>query len=51
MRENVTPYTRDRFMSPDIKKVHKLVKENKIWEVVAPYIEKYHQYELEHGAK
>ena len=51
VRENVTPYTRDRFMSPDIKKVHKLVKENKVWEAVAPYIEKYHQYELEHGAK
>lgn len=51
VRENVTPYTRDRFMSPDIKKVHKLVKENKIWEVAAPYIEKYIAYEAEHGAK
>ena len=51
VRENVTPYTRDRFMSPDIKHVHKLVKENKIWEVVLPYIEKYQEYEKEHGEK
>ena len=51
VREHVTPYTRDRFMSPDIKAVHKLVKENKIWEVVAPYIEKYQEYEKVHGQK
>ena len=51
VREHVTPYTRDRFMSPDIKAVHKLVKENKVWETVLPYIEKYQQYEKEHGEK
>ena len=49
VREVVTPYTRDRFMSPDIKAVHKLVKENKVWEVVAPYIEKYQEWEKVHG--
>lgn len=51
VREHVTPYTRDRFMSPDIKAVHKLVKENKVWETVQPYIEKYQEYEKEHGEK
>ena len=51
VREVVTPYTRDRFMSPDIKAVHKLVKENKVWEAVAPYIEKYQEWEKVHGQK
>lgn len=41
VREVVAPWTCDRFMAPDIDAATKLLKDNKIWECVAPYINSY----------
>ncbi|XP_064446833.1 histidine ammonia-lyase isoform X3 [Mirounga angustirostris] len=35
------PWIKDRFMAPDIEAAHRLLVEQKVWEVAAPYIEKY----------
>ncbi|XP_064417862.1 histidine ammonia-lyase-like [Latimeria chalumnae] len=41
VRSVVKPWLKDRFMAPDIEIIHKLLVNQKIWEVVAPYIERY----------
>ncbi|XP_067415876.1 histidine ammonia-lyase isoform X1 [Emydura macquarii macquarii] len=41
VRSVVRPWLRDRFMAPDIEAAHKLLVEQKVWEVAEPYIEKY----------
>ncbi|XP_017717244.1 PREDICTED: histidine ammonia-lyase isoform X2 [Rhinopithecus bieti] len=41
VRSVVRPWIKDRFMAPDIEAVHRLLLEQKVWEVAAPYIEKY----------
>ncbi|XP_063301211.1 histidine ammonia-lyase [Pelobates fuscus] len=45
VRSVVRPWMRDRFMAPDIEAAHRLLVDQKIWEVAEPYIEKYR---LEH---
>uniref|UniRef100_A0A8U8CGL4 Histidine ammonia-lyase n=1 Tax=Geospiza parvula TaxID=87175 RepID=A0A8U8CGL4_GEOPR len=35
------PWIKDRFMAPDIEAAHRLLVEQKVWEVAYPYIEKY----------
>jgi len=42
VRSVVRPWDKDRYMSPDIKAVGKLLKEEKIWNVVKNYMENYH---------
>ncbi|XP_072922017.1 histidine ammonia-lyase isoform X1 [Hemitrygon akajei] len=41
VRSVVRPWIKDRFMAPDIDVVHRLLLEQKVWEVAYPYIEKY----------
>ncbi|OXB59843.1 hypothetical protein ASZ78_012397 [Callipepla squamata] len=41
VRSVVRPWMRDRFMAPDIEAAHRLLVEQKVWEVAEPYIEKY----------
>eukprot|EP00069_Balaena_mysticetus_P022257 bmy_13867T0 len=41
VRSVVRPWIKDRFMAPDIEAAHRLLIEQKVWEVAAPYIEKY----------
>ncbi|XP_010200768.2 histidine ammonia-lyase [Colius striatus] len=41
VRSVVRPWMRDRFMAPDIEAAHRLLVEQKVWEVAQPYIEKY----------
>ncbi|NWU97693.1 HUTH lyase, partial [Upupa epops] len=41
VRSVVRPWMKDRFMAPDIEAVHRLLVEQKVWEVAKPYIEKY----------
>ncbi|XP_078531910.1 histidine ammonia-lyase isoform X1 [Lissotriton helveticus] len=41
VRTVVRPWMKDRFMAPDIDAVHRLLVEEKVWEVAVPYIEKY----------
>ncbi|XP_001494773.1 histidine ammonia-lyase [Equus asinus] len=41
VRSVVRPWIKDRFMAPDIEAVHRLLTEQKVWEVAVPYIEKY----------
>ncbi|XP_060101189.1 histidine ammonia-lyase isoform X2 [Heteronotia binoei] len=41
VRSVVKPWLKDRFMAPDIAAAHGLLVDQKIWEVAAPYIEKY----------
>lgn len=41
VRTVVRPWLKDRFMAPDIDAVHRLLVEEKVWEVAVPYIEKY----------
>ncbi|KAM4675249.1 histidine ammonia-lyase isoform 2-T2 [Discoglossus pictus] len=41
VRSVVRPWMKDRFMAPDIDAVHRLLVDQKIWHVAAPYIEKY----------
>ncbi|GAB1599327.1 histidine ammonia-lyase-like [Argonauta hians] len=41
VRTVVEPWERDRYMAPDIDAVTKLLKEEKVWETVKPFMEKY----------
>ncbi|KAM6437304.1 histidine ammonia-lyase isoform 1-T1 [Liasis olivaceus] len=41
VRSIVRPWIKDRFMAPDIEAAHRLLVEQKVWEVAEPYIEKY----------
>nr|XP_042715635.1 histidine ammonia-lyase [Chrysemys picta bellii] len=41
VRSVVRPWLKDRFMAPDIEAAHRLLVEQKVWEVAVPYIEKY----------
>ncbi|NWW98148.1 HUTH lyase, partial [Caloenas nicobarica] len=41
VRSVVRPWMKDRFMAPDIEAAHRLLMEQKVWEVAEPYIEKY----------
>uniref|UniRef100_H3DF09 Histidine ammonia-lyase n=1 Tax=Tetraodon nigroviridis TaxID=99883 RepID=H3DF09_TETNG len=41
VRSVVKPWIKDRFMSPDIEAVHRLLIEQKVWDVAQPYIDKY----------
>ncbi|KAF6339444.1 histidine ammonia-lyase [Rhinolophus ferrumequinum] len=41
VRSVVRPWIKDRFMAPDIEAAHRLLVEQKVWEVASPYIEKY----------
>uniref|UniRef100_A0A8C6V3T0 Histidine ammonia-lyase n=1 Tax=Neogobius melanostomus TaxID=47308 RepID=A0A8C6V3T0_9GOBI len=41
VRSVVKPWIKDRFMSPDIEAVHRLLIDQKVWEVAKPYIDKY----------
>ncbi|XP_071620680.1 histidine ammonia-lyase isoform X5 [Heliangelus exortis] len=41
VRSVVRPWMKDRFMAPDIEAAHRLLVEQKVWEVARPYIEKY----------
>ncbi|XP_012378026.1 histidine ammonia-lyase isoform X1 [Dasypus novemcinctus] len=41
VRSVVRPWIKDRFMAPDIEAAHRLLVEQKVWKVAAPYIEKY----------
>ncbi|CAL8322185.1 histidine ammonia-lyase [Gadus morhua] len=41
VRSVVRPWIKDRFMSPDIEAVHRLLLDQKVWHVAKPYIDKY----------
>ncbi|KAK5867151.1 hypothetical protein PBY51_011667 [Eleginops maclovinus] len=41
VRSVVKPWMKDRFMSPDIEAAHRLLLDQKVWNVAKPYIEKY----------
>ncbi|KAG7521692.1 histidine ammonia-lyase [Solea senegalensis] len=41
VRSVVKPWIKDRFMSPDIEAVHRLILDQKVWHVAKPYIDKY----------
>ncbi|KAM7002204.1 LOW QUALITY PROTEIN: histidine ammonia-lyase [Tautogolabrus adspersus] len=41
VRSVVKPWIKDRFMSPDIEAVHRLLIDQKVWAVAKPYIDKY----------
>ncbi|XP_054588868.1 histidine ammonia-lyase [Nothobranchius furzeri] len=41
VRSVVKPWIKDRFMSPDIEAVHRLIIDQKVWDVAKPYIDKY----------
>uniref|UniRef100_A0A7N8XYJ6 Histidine ammonia-lyase n=1 Tax=Mastacembelus armatus TaxID=205130 RepID=A0A7N8XYJ6_9TELE len=41
VRSVVKPWIKDRFMSPDIEAVHRLLIDQKVWNVAKPYIDKY----------
>ncbi|XP_045409147.1 histidine ammonia-lyase isoform X1 [Lemur catta] len=41
VRSVVRPWIKDRFMAPDIEAAHRLLLEQKVWQVASPYIEKY----------
>lgn len=41
VRSVVRPWIKDRFMSPDIEAVHRLLLDQKVWKVAKPYIDKY----------
>ncbi|XP_075906881.1 histidine ammonia-lyase [Nelusetta ayraudi] len=41
VRSVVKPWIKDRFMSPDIEAVHRLIIDQKVWNVAKPYIDKY----------
>ncbi|MED6235892.1 hypothetical protein ATANTOWER_001650 [Ataeniobius toweri] len=41
VRTVVKPWIKDRFLSPDIEAVHRLLLDQKVWNVAKPYIEKY----------
>ncbi|XP_072291361.1 histidine ammonia-lyase [Eucyclogobius newberryi] len=41
VRSVVKPWIKDRFMSPDIEAVHRMLIDQKVWQVAKPYIDKY----------
>ncbi|XP_051916570.1 histidine ammonia-lyase-like [Hippocampus zosterae] len=41
VRSVVKPWMKDRFLSPDIEAVHRLLLDQKVWTVAKPYIDKY----------
>uniref|UniRef100_A0A671PQ47 Histidine ammonia-lyase n=1 Tax=Sinocyclocheilus anshuiensis TaxID=1608454 RepID=A0A671PQ47_9TELE len=41
VRATVKPWIKDRFMAPDIEAVHRLLVDQKVWNIAGPYIEKY----------
>ncbi|XP_034444773.1 histidine ammonia-lyase [Hippoglossus hippoglossus] len=41
VRSVVKPWMKDRFMSPDIEATHRLLLDQKVWNVAKPYIDKY----------
>ncbi|XP_029457423.1 histidine ammonia-lyase isoform X1 [Rhinatrema bivittatum] len=41
VRSVVRPWMKDRFMAPDIEAAHRLLVDQKVWNVAEPYIEKY----------
>ncbi|XP_053114270.1 histidine ammonia-lyase [Hemicordylus capensis] len=41
VRSVVRPWIKDRFMAPDIEAAHRLLVDQKVWQVAEPYIEKY----------
>nr|XP_046234916.1 histidine ammonia-lyase-like isoform X2 [Scatophagus argus] len=41
LRSVVRPWDKDRVMSPDIEAAHSLVREQKVWNTVQPYMEEY----------
>ncbi|XP_041832938.1 histidine ammonia-lyase-like [Melanotaenia boesemani] len=41
LRSVVRPWDRDRIMSPDIEAAHTLVKQQKVWRTVQPYMDEY----------
>ncbi|XP_034074675.1 histidine ammonia-lyase [Gymnodraco acuticeps] len=41
VRSVVKPWMKDRFMSPDIEAAHRLLLDQKVWNVAKPYIDKY----------
>lgn len=43
VRSVVRPWMKDRFMAPDIEATHRLLVDQKVWQVAKPYIEKYRQ--------
>uniref|UniRef100_A0A6J0VG96 Histidine ammonia-lyase n=2 Tax=Pogona vitticeps TaxID=103695 RepID=A0A6J0VG96_9SAUR len=43
VRSVVRPWMKDRFMAPDIEATHRLLVDQKVWQVAQPYIEKYRQ--------
>merc|ERR1712079_141300 len=42
VRSVARPWDKDRYMSPDIDAVNKLLKEEKVWQVVRAHMEEYH---------
>ncbi|CAG2202393.1 HAL [Mytilus edulis] len=42
VRSVVNPWTRDRYMAPDIEAATKLLQEEKVWHKVKPFIDNYH---------
>nr|XP_028603421.1 histidine ammonia-lyase isoform X2 [Podarcis muralis] len=46
VRSVVRPWMKDRFMAPDIEAAHRLLVDQKVWEVAEPYIEKYRREHL-----
>uniref|UniRef100_A0AAY4BTJ5 Uncharacterized protein n=1 Tax=Denticeps clupeoides TaxID=299321 RepID=A0AAY4BTJ5_9TELE len=41
VRSVVKPWIKDRFMAPDIEAIHRLLLDQKIWNIAKPYIDKY----------
>ncbi|XP_046890017.1 histidine ammonia-lyase [Hypomesus transpacificus] len=41
VRSVVKPWIKDRFMSPDIEAIHRVLLDQKVWKVAQPYIEMY----------
>uniref|UniRef100_A0A673J8M5 Histidine ammonia-lyase n=1 Tax=Sinocyclocheilus rhinocerous TaxID=307959 RepID=A0A673J8M5_9TELE len=41
VRATVKPWIKDRFMAPEIEAVHRLLVDQKVWNIAGPYIEKY----------
>uniref|UniRef100_A0A8D2LDU6 Histidine ammonia-lyase n=1 Tax=Varanus komodoensis TaxID=61221 RepID=A0A8D2LDU6_VARKO len=41
VRSVVRPWMKDRFMAPDVEAAHRLLVDQKVWNVAVPYIEKY----------
>ncbi|XP_035536069.1 histidine ammonia-lyase-like isoform X3 [Morone saxatilis] len=41
LRSVVSPWDRDRIMSPDIEAAHTLIKQQKVWKTVQPYMDEY----------